>query len=285
MNHTLFFLNLGGIAEQEENESGYLFANDFVIFDEAHTVEQVAARQIGLGVSQYGLRYALRRLYNPETKKGLFQLHRNVGWREGDRDGAGRGGDVLRQAGRRARTSRRAASSACGSRISWTDSLTAPLARLQQLVVQTLKGVEDEMAKAELQDMGRRIRDARAGIATFLKQDAEDHVYWVEKTGKTQQWHSLNAAPIDVAAHLRALLFPRGSLLRDDQRDAQRRAARRCSYFRRSRRRRGGGGAADRQPVRLPAADAALHHQQDARPARRRLRGGAGGADRALRRA
>src|SRR5207249_2777669 len=49
MNHTLFFLNLGGIGEQEENESGYLFSNDFVIFDEAHTVEQVAARQIGLG--------------------------------------------------------------------------------------------------------------------------------------------------------------------------------------------------------------------------------------------
>jgi ATP-dependent DNA helicase DinG len=36
MNHTLFFLNLGGLGEAEENETGYLFANDFVIFDEAH---------------------------------------------------------------------------------------------------------------------------------------------------------------------------------------------------------------------------------------------------------
>src|SRR6266853_2108375 len=77
LNHTLFFMNLGGISEQDENESGYLFSNDFVIFDEAHTVEQVAARQIGLAVSQYSLRYQLRRLYNPETKKGLFQFHRN----------------------------------------------------------------------------------------------------------------------------------------------------------------------------------------------------------------
>jgi ATP-dependent DNA helicase DinG len=87
------------------------------------------------------------------------------------------------------------------------DTLTAPLTKLQQLVVQTLKGVEDETAKAELQEMGRRIRDARAGIGTFLKQDAEDHVYWVEKTGKTQTFQSLNAAPIDMAAYLRALLF------------------------------------------------------------------------------
>jgi ATP-dependent DNA helicase DinG len=87
------------------------------------------------------------------------------------------------------------------------DSLTGELAKLQTLVVQTLKGLEDEVAKAELQDLGRRLRDARGGIATFLKQDAEDHVYWVERTGKTQQFHALHAAPVDVAAHLRALLF------------------------------------------------------------------------------
>jgi ATP-dependent DNA helicase DinG len=58
-----------------------------------------------------------------------------------------------------------------------------------------------------LQDLGRRIRDARLGIADFLSQDAENHVYWIEKTGKTQQFLSLNAAPVDIAAHLRAMLF------------------------------------------------------------------------------
>ena len=206
MNHTLFFMNLGGLAEQEENESGYLFANDFVIFDEAHTVEQVAARQIGIGVSQYGLRYALRRLYNPDTKKGLFQVHRNP---DGVRETSG----ALEQV--------EEFFDALGKRADFKkgrefrvrqpdfvdDSLTGPLTKLQQLVVQTLKMVEDETAKAELQEMGRRIRDARAGIGTFLKQDAEDHVYWVEKTGKTQQFHSLNASPVDMAGYLQALLF------------------------------------------------------------------------------
>jgi ATP-dependent DNA helicase DinG len=177
-----------------------------VIFDEAHTVEQVAARQIGLGVSQYGLRYALRRLYNPDTKKGLFQLHRNVdGVKETAKvledvekffDKLGDRGDFKKGREYRVRQPDFV-----------EDSLTAPLTRLQQLVVQTLKGVDDEVAKAELQDTGRRIRDARSGIGMFLKQDAEGYVYWIEKTGKTQQFHSLNAAPIDVAAQLRALLF------------------------------------------------------------------------------
>ena len=208
MNHTLFFMNLGGLAEQEEG-SGYLFANDFVIFDEAHTVEGVAGKMIGLGVSQYGLRYALRRLYNPDTKKGLFQVHRNP---DGVKATAALLGDVdvfFDKVGTRANF-KKGREFRVRQPDFVEDSLTAELAKLQTLVVQTLKGMEDEVAKAELQDLGRRLRDARGGIATFLKQDAEDHVYWVERTGKTQQFHALHAAPVDVAAHLRALLFREG---------------------------------------------------------------------------
>src|SRR4051794_30801517 len=43
-NHTLLFMLLGSPEEQIQRESGYLFPNDFVIFDEAHTVEQTASR-------------------------------------------------------------------------------------------------------------------------------------------------------------------------------------------------------------------------------------------------
>ena len=46
LNHTLFFTLLGGV--DEEVEGGILFKNDFVIFDEAHTMEQrrVAAHRL-----------------------------------------------------------------------------------------------------------------------------------------------------------------------------------------------------------------------------------------------
>src|SRR2546423_1283387 len=64
INHTLLFMLLGSPEEQIRRESGYLFPNDFVILDEAHTVEQTASRQIGIGVSQYGLRATVQRLYN-----------------------------------------------------------------------------------------------------------------------------------------------------------------------------------------------------------------------------
>ena len=49
LNHTLFFTLLNGV--EADPEGGVLFKNDFVIFDEAHTVESVAARHIGVRVS------------------------------------------------------------------------------------------------------------------------------------------------------------------------------------------------------------------------------------------
>src|SRR5438874_4706529 len=77
INHTLLFMLLGSPDAQEDRESGYLFPNDFIIFDEAHTVEQVASRQIGIGISQYGLRSTIQRLYNARTRKGLFTITRH----------------------------------------------------------------------------------------------------------------------------------------------------------------------------------------------------------------
>src|SRR5881296_183618 len=72
LNHTLFFTLLGGV--EEAPDGGALFKNDFVIFDEAHTVEHVASGHIGLGVSRWQVRYSLQRLWNPRTQKGLLGL-------------------------------------------------------------------------------------------------------------------------------------------------------------------------------------------------------------------
>jgi ATP-dependent DNA helicase DinG len=206
MNHSLFFMNLGTLDEQEADAEGYIFANDFVIFDEAHTVEQVAARHTGIAVSQYSLRHSLHRLYNPKTRKGLFQAVRNP---EGVRVVSGlldRADDFFEQVGKSVNFDK-------GREIRVRqpdlveDTLTGPLGDLQSAIVKLIRSMEDETMKAELQDLGRRVRDARAGVASFLKQDAEDHVYWVEQTGKNQHYHAFRAAPVDVSGYLRQLLF------------------------------------------------------------------------------
>ena len=206
MNHTLFFMNMGPLEEIDEEESGYIFSNDFVIFDEAHTLEGVASRHVGIGVSQYGLRYVVQRLYNARTKKGMFTVLRNP---EGVREAAELADDLdkfFAQVEERSNF-KKGREYRVREPDMVADTITAKLAKLQALIVAALKITADEILKAELQDLGRRIREARLGIAEFLGQSAEEHVYWVEKTGRTQQFLSLNAAPVDIAPHLRALLF------------------------------------------------------------------------------
>src|SRR5438105_1905805 len=62
----------------EQADGGVLFKNDFVIFDEAHNVESVASRHVGLSVSSGQMRFALQRLWNPRTEKGLLATLRQA---------------------------------------------------------------------------------------------------------------------------------------------------------------------------------------------------------------
>lgn len=69
LNHSLLFIMLGGRDPQSEEGPGYLYPNDFLVIDEAHTIENVAAKHLGIRLSQYELRYLLQRMWNPRTKK------------------------------------------------------------------------------------------------------------------------------------------------------------------------------------------------------------------------
>jgi len=222
LNHTLFFTLLGGI--DEEMEGGIMFKNDFVIFDEAHTVEQVASRHIGLSVSSGQMRYALNRLWNPRTEKGLLATLRKG-------NAVRMAADILAEADKffenvevacdeiqsavkknnfgpaEARTAR-----------NWTelrirraelveDNVTLPIQRLREAVSELIKTSEDKDIGQELVECNRRLAELRDEVKLFLEQGSDSHVYWVERAGKSGKNLSLNAAPIDVADFLRRRLF------------------------------------------------------------------------------
>ena len=182
LNHTLLFMLLGSPNEQEGRESGFLFPNDFVIFDEAHTVEQVASKQIGIGVSQYGLRSAIQRLYNARTRKGLFTVMRDAA---GVQLAAELIDDVQKffDAIESKSDFRKGREFRVRDVDLVPDTITGRLVALQARINEVVKRADDEILKAELQEFARRIRDARDGIAIFLEQAASQHVYWVERTG------------------------------------------------------------------------------------------------------
>jgi ATP-dependent DNA helicase DinG len=224
LNHTLFFTLLGGI--EEEIEGGILFKNDFVIFDEAHTMESVASKHIGLSVSSGQVRYALNRLWNPRTEKGLLATLRKGGavklvadlLEESDKffeavEGAC--DELNQQAGK----SRFGSSEGAARRErQWKelrirraelvkDNLTLPIQRLREAVSELIKLSEDKDIGQELLECNRRLGELKLEVAEFLSQQAEDHVYWVERAGKAQKSLALNAAPVDVAEYLRRRLF------------------------------------------------------------------------------
>jgi ATP-dependent DNA helicase DinG len=215
LNHTLFFLQLGGL--EEESEGGVLFKNDFVIFDEAHTVEKVASRHIGLSLSSAQLRYALHQLWNPQTKKGQLAILR--------RGPEKLVTEVLKEADVFFAAVEEACDGIAGERVAredasrrWSelrvrradlvkDNLTLPLQRVREEVNALIKVVDDKDTAQELTECNRRLAELREEIAVFLSQREADHVYWVERAGKAQRNLTLNAAPIDVADYLRQRLF------------------------------------------------------------------------------
>jgi ATP-dependent DNA helicase DinG len=228
LNHTLFFTLLGGV--DEEMEGGILFKNDFVIFDEAHTMESVASRHIGLSVSSGQVRYALNRLWNPRTEKGLLAtLHKGnavklvsdilsesdkffenveIACEEISKQSQSEGGSF----GSRGRSPHQ------GKQRAWTelrirraelvkDNVTLPIQRLREAVSELIKLSDDKDIGQELIECNRKLGELKVEVAEFLSQQAGDHVYWVERGGKAHRNLSLNAAPIDVADYLRRRLF------------------------------------------------------------------------------
>jgi ATP-dependent DNA helicase DinG len=224
LNHTLFFTLLGGVDEKAEG--GILFRNDFVIFDEAHHMEHVASRHIGLSVSSGQVRYALHRLWNPRTEKGLLATLRKGAavklvaelLKEADSFFANveTACEGLQQAARK--RSFGGGEAVVTRRREWTelrirqpelveDNLTLPIQCLREAVSELIKLSEDKEIGQELMECNRRLAELREEVAIFLGQTAADYVYWVERTGRAQRTLALNAAPIDVADYLRRRLF------------------------------------------------------------------------------
>lgn len=208
VNHSLLFthLNAGGAADKA-GIRGVLFPDDFVVLDEAQTVPDVATEHFGLRLSSYGTERLLKYLWNPQKKRGL--LHRLGGPREkrlveealeasAQFFGFLRERWLDRQPVVRMREE--------GFAEPWLD---APLVALTKAVGTLADRFEDGRNRDELLEQRGRLNTYRAGFKQFLALGAEDHVFWLERSGRRGQTVTLRTAPIDVAPYLREHLFRR----------------------------------------------------------------------------
>ncbi len=209
VNHALFFVDLA----LRQSGGAVLPSYRAVVLDEAHTVEEVAARHFGAEITAGQFEYNLRRLYNPRGERGLVkllppasaeQLKHEIGrvhsafqvflaeLEEWLRERAEPNGRVRRPP-------------------SIDTAVPSELVVLAAKIRDALEGAGSSVAEEEAQEIeatADRLVALANGLRAWLKQSDEDHVYWVEQEDRVRGRRiRLCSAPIETGRVLRSLLF------------------------------------------------------------------------------
>ncbi len=202
VNHALFFSDL---ALRREGVS-ILPDYDVVVFDEAHTVEQVAADHLGLKITSGQIEYLFGKLYNERTQRGLLKHHNHV---EGQKlvSDLRHVAQELFEAVRHWRETKSPPNGRLQTPPQIDVDLCEPLMGLARSITVFAKGIEKEEDKIELTAASDRCILLATSLASWLKQSVKDSVYWIEVTGRKRERVELLSAPIEVGPVLREQLF------------------------------------------------------------------------------
>jgi ATP-dependent DNA helicase DinG len=217
VNHALFFSDLALRAAGVN----YLPKYDAVIFDEAHTLEDVAGSHFGLKLSEPGVNHLLRTLYDPRRGRGLLSVH-GAPANDAIRDVVDLGGRVD-EFFDRCQTWQREFGRTNGriAQPGFVDNdLTPRLGELVKHLKAMLPGIKNEEELSELTAQAEKVATTAQTLEALVNQSMEGAVYWMEAggskgggtaaAGRGAYGHrrlSLNAAPVNVAEGLRMHLF------------------------------------------------------------------------------
>ncbi|MCA9029367.1 MAG: DEAD/DEAH box helicase [Planctomycetaceae bacterium] len=202
VNHALFFSDL---ALRREGAS-VLPDYDVAIFDEAHTLEDVAAAHLGMSVTSGQFSFLFNKLCNDRTQRGLLYQHNLVPaqqlvsrlrfltddlfqqvseWKE---EGSSKNGRVREQ-------------------LDIANPVSTELHELSRMIRNYAEKLDSEERALELKSSCDRLDLLGYSLNDWLKQREEDAVYWVEETGGRRRNVQLMSSPIDVGPRLRDELF------------------------------------------------------------------------------
>ena len=214
VNHALLFTDLA-----VRGEGGSILPNyDVVIFDEAHTMEQVAAEHIGIELTQYAVDYLLTRLYNDRTNKGfLVEESERACWGV-ERETVVEATKLVDDCRIRAETffdelnrwleARPGSNGRVFEKNIVRNGLGEGLDSLKKALRRVADLIEDKDRLAEYKAACERVDKVVCLIRGWLEQIDEGLVYWLERAKSRDRVNIImRAAPVDVAAFLRARLF------------------------------------------------------------------------------
>ncbi|MFT3784835.1 MAG: helicase C-terminal domain-containing protein [Tepidisphaeraceae bacterium] len=206
VNHALFFSDLA----LRSTGINYLPRYDHVIFDEAHTIEDVAGQHFAVRLSEASLKFVLRQLYDCRKGKGLLSLHgacaadacnavveamsvaedffdQCATWQER----YGRGNGRIREKG------------------FVTSTLSSRLNDVARQITAIYPHLDEKKPEQllELQAKAMRVQQLAQMVDVLTDQTMEEAVYWMDVSKRTPRRVTLSAAPVDVSAGLRKYLF------------------------------------------------------------------------------
>ncbi|HVK10225.1 MAG TPA: helicase C-terminal domain-containing protein [Gemmataceae bacterium] len=202
VNHAMFFSDLA----LRRNGASILPDYKFVIFDEAHTLEDVAADHLGIQVNQGGLEYLFNKLLAPRHHKGLLASY----------------GDELAIA--QLEHARQAAERFFQSVRNWSDRqprgtgrvrepgivpdvLSEELTKLASHLTRCAANFSADEEKIELTSAADRCEGYAGSVTQWLNQALEGQVYWIETRGERQSRLALASAPVEVGPALEHHLY------------------------------------------------------------------------------
>jgi ATP-dependent DNA helicase DinG len=213
VNHALFFSDLA----LRRVGAGLLPDYKVVIFDEAHTLEDVAADHLGLDITRGSVEYLLNKLYHPRQERGLlvaFGDEAALERVEMTRSAADRFfRDVTAWHYAQPRKVGRPASANVNDAVrvrqpgAIADTLSEELKKLGSALDRLAEARDSEEEQIELTAAANRSHGLATGLREWLTQAREGQVYWVEITGDRQQRVTLASAPIEVGPALKQQLY------------------------------------------------------------------------------
>jgi ATP-dependent DNA helicase DinG len=238
-NHALFFSDLA----LRRAGAAILPNYDFVVLDEAHTVEAVASDHFGLSISESQVRYLLHSLFSTRNSRGFLATLENLDtlgaidaittaeeatnrvfesldrWltTRGPSNGRVREKGIVENALSPALEGVAKSLRALSAQIAAKSKSAAGGRKVEDdpQEGEKLSGVEYEIEKQrfELQSYINRVSGIAASLNALLGQELEESVYWVEATGKpgraggSTRRLKWTCSPINVASQLGEHLF------------------------------------------------------------------------------
>jgi ATP-dependent DNA helicase DinG len=214
VNHALFFSDL----QLRQMGASVLPDYDVVVFDEAHTLPDVASDHLGMTITQGQVDYTLNKLYHEKLNKGLMVQYKSA---------AGQKlvlscrtlaedffSDVANWLVRQQSTSSSRNSAAGGAcRVNQAgivaNELSPKLEELSKLVRKQAEDVRDAGERLNLVSAAERLSVISQSIEDWRLQELKGSVYWIESSAKRNHRNriKLSAAPLDIGPILRKTLF------------------------------------------------------------------------------